>query len=42
MNLSSPASAVALSCVLASVGFAQSAGARVEIAAAAQPRVALG
>lgn len=42
MNLSSPASVVALACVLASVGFAQPAGARVEIAAAAQPRVALG
>ena len=41
-NLSSPASVVALACVLASVGFAQPAGARVEIAAAAQPRVALG
>ena len=42
MNLSSPASVVALACLLASVGLSQPAGARVEIAAAAQPRVALG
>jgi hypothetical protein len=42
MSLSSPVSVVALAYVLASVGFAQPAGARVEIAAAAQPRVTLG
>lgn len=42
MNVSSSLTLVALACASASVGVAQQVGARIEIAAAAQPRIALG